>query len=167
MLFRSVKPRVKGAIIYRVKSDEGLEEPQMLFRFKNSKANGLGEPLPAGKVALFQQGAGARLLVGEASLADKATDEEVDLVFGDPSNVTTVENDGDTEGKNWQSKRLKVSNANPYPISFEAEFPAADEGVTRDHFTGKMAARPGKLVWTVTVPANATKTLDWRETEKE
>lgn len=161
------KPNVKGAMIYRARYANDLESPEMLFRFKNSKANGLGEPLPAGKVALFQQGNDQRFLVGEASIADKANDEEVDLVFGSASNVTTAAEDGEAEGKNWESKRLKVSNANPTPIRFEAEFPVADESMAFSKFSGKMLARPGKLVWAVTVPANGTATLDWRETEKD
>ncbi len=162
-----VKPRVKGAVIYRVQSWTDLESPAMLFRFRNNKANGLGDPLPAGKVALFQQGGDQRFLVGEASIADKANDEEVDLVFGSADNVTAVAEDGEAAGKNWQSKQLKVSNANPTPIRFEAEFPVADESIAFSKFSGKMLARPGKLVWTVTVPANGTAKLDWRETEKE
>ncbi len=162
-----VKPRVKGAMLYRVQYVKDLEEPEMLFRFKNSKANGLGEPLPAGKVALFQQGGDQRFLVGEASIADKANEEDVDLVFGSSSNVTVESGDGEAGGKNWESKQLKVRNANPTPIRFEAEFPVADESIAFSKFTGKMLARPGKLVWTVTVPANGTSTLDWRETEKE
>ena len=162
-----VKPRVKGAMIYRAQHANDLETVQMLFRFKNSKANGLGEPLPAGKVALFQQGGDQRFLVGEASIADKANEEDVDLIFGSASNVTVESGDGEAGGKNWESKQLKVRNANPTPIRFEAEFPVADESIAFSKFTGKMLARPGKLVWTVTVPANGTSTLDWRETEKD
>ena len=162
-----VKPRVKGAMLYRVQYANDLEEPEMLFRFKNSKANGLGEPLPAGHFALFQQGVAQRFLVGEASIADKANDEDVDLVFGSASNVTVETGDGEAEGKNWETKRLTVSNANPMPIRFEAEFPVADENTAFSRFTGKMLARPGKLVWTVTVPANGTAKLDWRETDKD
>ncbi len=162
-----VKPRVRGAVIYRVKYTEYLETAEMLFRFKNSKANGLGEPLPAGKVALFQRGDDQRFLVGEASIADKANDEDVDLIFGSASNVTVEIGDGADDGKNWESKRLTVSNANPTPVNFEAEFPLADEDTAFGKFSSKMLARPGKLVWTVTVPANGAASLDWRETEKE
>jgi hypothetical protein len=162
-----VKPRVKGAMLYRAQYVNDLESPQMLFRFRNSKANGLGEPLPAGKVALFQQGENQRFLVGEASIADKANDEEVDLIFGSATNVTVETEDGETEGKNWKSKELTVSNANPMPIRFEAEFPVANENTAFSRFTGKMLARPGKLVWTVTVPANGTAKLDWREADKD
>jgi hypothetical protein len=89
------------------------------------------------------------------------------LVVGSASNVTVETGDGETSGKNWESKRLTVSNANPTPIRFEAKFPVADESIAFSKFRGKMLARPGKLVWTVTVPANGTAKLDWRETEKE
>ena len=166
-----VKPRVKGAMIYRLKWgrsewSSGLRSLDLLFRFKNSKANGLGEPLPAGKVALFQQGGEQRFLVGEASIADKTNDEDVDLVFGSASNVT-ADQLTQSRGDKWRVERLTVSNANPTPIRFEAEFPVADESTTFSKFTGKMLARPGKLVWTVTVPANGTAKLDWRETDKD
>jgi hypothetical protein len=162
-----VKPRVKGAMLYRVRYANDLEEPEMLFRFKNNKDNGLGEPLPAGRVSLFQQGGEQRFLVGEASIADKANDEEVDLVFGSASNVTVEAGDGRAEDKKWKSKQLTVSNANPMPVRFEAEFPVADESIAFSKFTRKMLARPGKLVWTVTVPANGTAKLDWREADKD
>jgi hypothetical protein len=161
-----VKPKVKGTLLYRARYAYGLDTVEQLFRVKNTKANGLGEALPAGKFALFQEAAQMRMLLGEASLADKAVDEDVDLVFGSGSNVTTEFVDGTAKGKNWQSKRLKVSNANPSPIRFEAEFPAADTGTNFGSFNGKMISKPGKLVWVVTVPANSTVTLNWRETEK-
>jgi hypothetical protein len=161
-----VKQRVKGAMIYRMQWPALTETPQMLFRVKNSKANGLGEPLPAGKVALFQQAAGERMLVGQASLADKAVDEDVDLVFGSANNVT-VDHATRNRSPKGNDEGLTIRNANPTPIRFEAEFPVANEDTAFGKFTGKMLARPGKLVWTVTVPANGTATLGWRETEKD
>jgi hypothetical protein len=165
-----VKPRVKGTMIYRAQyandRGNGLDTVDQLFRIKNSKVNGLGEPLPAGKVALFQQAGGARMLVGEASIADKAVDEDVDLRFGGASNVTS-EQRTEARGKGWAEERLTIRNANPVPIRFEAEFPAADADKAFSKFSGKMIARPGKLVWTVTVPANGTSKLDWRETERD
>jgi hypothetical protein len=159
------KSRVKGALIYRAKYANDLESIEMLFRVKNNKANGLGEPLPAGKVALFQQASGQRMLVGEASIADKAVDEDVDLVFGAATNVSAEQTQAQ-RGKGWTDERLTVRNANPVPVRFEAEFPVADEDKAFSRFSGKMLARPGKMVWPVTVPANGTMTLNWRETEK-
>ena len=160
------KSRVKGALIYRARYGDGLESIEQLFRVKNNKANGLGEPLPAGKVALFQQAAGQHMLVGQASLVDKAVDEDVDLVFGSASNVTATLST-QMRSKVWADERLTVRNANPVPVRFEAEFPAADTGKAFTRFSGKMLARPGKLVWAVTVVANGSASLAWRETEKE
>jgi hypothetical protein len=159
------KSRVKGALIYRAKYVDDFESIEMLFRVKNNKANGLGEPLPAGKVALFQQAAGQRMLVGETSLVDKAVDEDVDLVFGEANNVSADQRRQES-GTKWDDERLTIRNANPVPVRFEAEFPVADEDKAFGRFSGKMLARPGKLVWAVTVPANGLMTLNWRETEK-
>lgn len=165
-----VKPKVKGTLIYRAQydSDDGddLDTVKQLFRVKNTKVSGLGEPLPAGKVALFQQAAGQRMLVGETSLTDKAVDEDIDLVFGEATNVSS-EQRTQQRGKDWVVERLTVSNANPMPVRFEAEFPAVDDDKVFSRFSGRMIAKPGKLVWAVTVPANRTAKLDWRETERE
>jgi hypothetical protein len=164
-----IKPKVKGTLIYRAQYESGdgddLDTVKQLFRIKNIKANGLGEALPAGQVALFQQAAGTRMLLGETSLTDKAVDEEVELVFGEASNVTSDQRTV-TRGKNWTEERITVRNANAAPVRFEAEFPAASTDKNFSKFSGRMVPRPGKLVWTVTVPANSTVTLNWRETEK-
>ena len=167
------KPRVKGRLLYRVRSGGFDDRPNLLFRFKNDKTSGLGEPLPAGRVALFQQTAGQRMLVGEASIADKTTDEDVDLVFGNASNVTsddTWPDDGkdgkDAKGHRWEDRQLTVSNANPHPISFEAEFLTSDDE-DYGRFSAKLVKRPGKSVWVVTVPANGTAELRYRATERE
>jgi hypothetical protein len=164
------KSRVKGAMLYRVRSTEDLTTPQMLFRFKNTKANGLGEALPAGKVALFQQAAGQRMLVGEASITDKTIDEDVDLVFGEASNVTVDEDTGqngtDAKKRDWEDRVLTVRNANPTPIRFEAEF-ATNDIADFSRFTAKLEKRPGKTVWVVTVPANGEAVLRYRATDQE
>jgi hypothetical protein len=169
------KPRVKGRLIYRVRPGD-RDSPDMLFRFKNDKANGLGEPLPAGGVALFQQAAGQRMLVGEASIPDKTIDEEVDLVFGDASNVISADTWDPAferrrggrvaKGGDVEDRILTVTNANPVPVNFEAEF-----GTTEDkdfsRFSGRMVKRPGKTVWVVTVPANGEATLKYRAIDRE
>jgi hypothetical protein len=159
------KPKVKGKLIYRIKmSYEDPETPEMLFRFKNDKASGVGEPLPTGKVAIFQQGSERRMLVGESQIADKTLNEDVDLVFGEASNVTVDSEDRDTSGKNWEDRRLTLRNANPVPVNVEVEF-RTDEDSVRSRFSDKVIKRPGKLVWAAVVPANGTVTLDYRDAE--
>jgi hypothetical protein len=52
---------------------------QALLRTKNSLANHLGLPLPAGRVAVFGDHS---LLLGQADLHDTAVDEDVELKLG-------------------------------------------------------------------------------------
>jgi hypothetical protein len=132
-----------------------------VLRLKNNRAGGLGVPLPAGRVALFAQAEGARLLIGESDTGDKAVGEEVELAFARPGAVRTeLETRPGGEDEAWAT--LTVSNALPRPIRFEAEFDN-DNGVRRDRFTARLARRPGKSVWVVTVPANGRATLSWRQ----
>ena len=83
------KERVTGQLVYhsKVYRDEP-EAPEMLFRFRNRKSDGIGDPLPAGKAVVYQDSAWGNMVVGESSLPDKAVDEEVEMVFGEPANVT-------------------------------------------------------------------------------
>ncbi|MEO5587420.1 MAG: hypothetical protein ABIQ81_06985, partial [Novosphingobium sp.] len=51
------KERIAGQLLYRAQVSSGEPEgPQMLFRFRNRKADGAGDPLPAGKAVLYQDG---------------------------------------------------------------------------------------------------------------
>ena len=161
------KPKVRGALVYRSKIsgwDEG-EDPDLLFRIRNTKENGLGEPLPSGTVTLFQNLRGRRMLVGESSLADKTVGEEVEFVFAEATNVNVESEDLD-DGDDWESRRLTVSNANPFPVRFEAEFSHGAEH-RFDRFGRNLAERDGKKVWSVTVPANSKASLGYRVTEIE
>lgn len=160
------KPKVKGKLLYRVSMQYGDPgDVELLFRFRNTAENGIGEALPAGQVALFQDAAGRRMLVGEARIDDKTLNEDVDLVFGEAGNVT-VEDEEIRDGGLWEEDRLTVRNANPFPIQFEAEF-QNDENTYYGHFSGKTLKRRGKLVWVATISANGTAILDYRESEIE
>jgi hypothetical protein len=158
---------VKGRIIYRAKTEEeaDLDQVTMLFRFKNAKKDGVGEPLPSGKVALFQEAAGQRMLVGQSQIADKAVDEDVDFILGGGANVTASSEELKS-GSHWNTARLTVRNANPFAVRFEAEFNAGP-GKNFGNFSRTVEKRPGKQVWAADVPANGTATLDYRITEVE
>ncbi len=160
------KAKIEGQMIFRSRVYYDAEEVQMLYRFKNDKKSGAGEPLPAGQVALFQYGPHGRMLIGETQIADKTVDEEVELVFGETSNVNVESEDADRYGKNWEDRIITVSNANPFPIQFEAEFEReGDVKLTR--FSGKVIERKGKRVWIAWIEANSKATLSYRRTEVE
>jgi hypothetical protein len=161
------KPDVRGTLLYRsrISGWNDGEYVQLLFRVRNTKENGLGEPLPSGSVTLFQNALGRRMLVGETSLLDKTVGEEVEFVFAEPFNVD-VESEELDEGDNWSRRRLTVTNANPFPIRFEAEFRHGFEH-RFDRFGRKVVERDGKKIWSVVVPANGKSILDFRATEVE
>lgn len=72
----------------------------MLYEFRNSKENGLGEPLPSGVVRLYRRGtAGDVALVGEDTIRVVPADEDVKLHVGSAGNVVV-------ERKLMDSQRL-------------------------------------------------------------
>ena len=163
------KPRVKGELVYRSRVGDGGSTygPDLLFRLRNLRKDGLGQSLPTGQVTLFQTVGGRRLLLGETTIGDKAVGEDVELRLAETENVEVeVDVEELREGDDWSVQRLEVSNANAFPIRFEAEFRDDDE--TRfDRFGARMRSKDGKTIWSVTVPANGKARLKYREVDIE
>jgi hypothetical protein len=154
------KERVTGQLLYHSKVyDEEPGGPEMLFRFRNRKADGLGDPLPAGKAVVYQDSAYGRMVVGESSLPDKAVEEEVEMVFGEPSNVTLESVTQRSEDGRRGDHTVTIRNANPFPIRYEIDFP---NGGRTYAVPGKLLAKPGKRVWAATISANGTNILKYR-----
>jgi hypothetical protein len=153
--------KVKGELVYRSTAWREPEDPQMLFRFRNRKSEGLGDPLPAGGVILYQDSAFGTQLVGEAHLPDKATDEEVEIVFGEPSGVT-IESDS-TVNKNdrWTTVTATIRNANPFAVRYEIEFPTGNDLIYKG-LPGKLLSKPGKKVWATTLAPGSETVLKYR-----
>jgi hypothetical protein len=151
------KERVRGTIVYRSRVGSSPAEPRMLVRFRNRKQDGLGEPLPAGKAILYQESAFGRLFVGETATPDKAIDEEVELTFGPAANVTLETKVESLKAKRGNARKYlaTIRNANPFPVRFELEFPLVGDSIYRPP-AGKLIAKPGKRVWSATIPANGT-----------
>lgn len=87
------------------RSGEDFRPAKNLLRLWNRKSDGLGLALPAGVVAMFENGGGRRLLIGEGLLSDKAVDERIDFELGDSGGVQyrVVEKDGgDRSRSNWE-----------------------------------------------------------------
>lgn len=161
------RPRVKGELVYRSEiSDWGsADDPELMFRFRNLRKDGLGQSLPTGQVTLFQNVGGRRLLLGETTIEDMAVGEEVKLQLPETEGVEVdIEEIG--EGEDWTLQRLEVSNANAFPIRFEAEF-EDDEEIRFDRFGAGMHPKDGKKIWSVTVPANGKARLKYREVDLE
>lgn len=152
------KESVPVAIVYASDVDEDeVDGPIMMIRAKNRREAGLGLPLPAGRAAVFQAVGGRPILVGESSTDDKAIGEDVEFKLGESPSVTADSNQLSRKGRSARY-RLTVTNANPWPIAYEAKFAPTDGRMTASATLGK---RDGKALWAVSVPANGTATLDY------
>ena len=155
-----VKPEIKGMLVYRsIVSGDAPGDPQLLFRFSNSKKSGLGDPIPAGNAILYQDSAFGRQLVGETSVEDKAIGEDVELALGAATNVT-VEFDDSAIG-DGDRYDVTLRNANPFPVRFELEF-RSQPYVRYSKLPGRVIAKPGKQVWQVMLRPNSMRTVSYR-----
>jgi hypothetical protein len=148
--------KIKGEVIYRSRIYP-LSEPygtEKLFRFTNTIRSGLGQPIPAGELVLYQDSILGRQLIGQASIANKTINEDVELVFGDAQNVT-IEQDHERDGN---LTHYVVRNANKAPVRFELEFMADDEARFTKLPRG-LISKPGKKVWSVILPANSQRSI--------
>lgn len=155
-------------IVYRARIDENTDEVVLTLRAQNKEERGLGLPLPAGHVVLFEPHGGERLLIGEGSIADKAVGEEVQIDAGEATQVEAeveqTDSGDDRHGRDWDDFELTVTNANPFAIHFEGEFDP-DTYRKRSHMSARTIRKNGKDVWAVEVPANGTVKLRYRFTD--
>lgn len=119
------QPEASFERIHVVNAGPGAPQFQAMpfvLRSKNIKDKGLGLPLPAGGVAVFESVAGRELLAGSDDLADIAIGERVEISLGNSPDVqwrlTRVR-----ETKKQQDWRVDLTNARPTPVKAEIIVP--------------------------------------------
>lgn len=153
-----VQPDARFDRLYRANVDAGSATPQpmpFLLRSKNTREKGLGQPLPAGSLALFEAVQGRRMLAGEEAVPDLAAGEDVELDLGQSPDVqwtlTRVR-----ETRDRQDWRVDITNARPAPIRVEIIVPydlaERPPGIQRGR---------GGWVLPVDVPDQGTARLDY------
>jgi hypothetical protein len=123
----------------------------------NRTGEGLGLPLPAGRMMLFSDRAGRPILIGQGVLDDHAVGEDVEIPLGSAPGVRsqlTVT----APGKGRTDYRLVVTNDRPQPVRFEAELVPGDWILASRAHLGR---RAGMSLWSVQVPANGRVTLNY------
>jgi hypothetical protein len=154
------QPRVDVRFVYLRQLDasepSGPVSTARLIRTRNRTADGLGLPLPGGRVALFGHWNGRRILLGEGTLGDRAIGEDVEIDLGEAPGVTTRLTSPTKHG----DYLLTVTNDQPAAIRFEAELIVPHGREVRPQ--GHLSRRYGRPLWTVTVPANGIATLRYR-----
>ena len=145
-----------------------IKEPvQVRLKFKNSEANSLGQPLPAGTVRVYQSDSKGRVqFIGEDRINHTPKDETLDLHIGNAFDVVAErkQTDFQTLGRNAYEMAFEISlrNHKPEPITVEVNEPiGGDWKIVESNFksekTAAFAAR-----FTVPVEANSESVLRYR-----
>ncbi|WP_262408629.1 DUF4139 domain-containing protein [Sphingomonas sp. JC676] len=166
------KPGVKVAIVYAADLDAvdpDEETPvRLTLRARNKREDGLGVALPAGPVAVFEPLGATDALSGLGYLPDKAVGEDVDVTVGEATQVHVLgqEVERQDEGAAQRSSDFvySVSNANPWPVSFEAMLDFDSTTYRLEPRSARLGRKNGRTLWAVRVPANGTATLRYRLT---
>lgn len=156
---------VKVESFYRASISPSAQDqmfrPVRILKTRNRKEEGLGLPLPAGGVVLFGAGRARPVLIGEGSIDDRAVGEDVEIRLGEATGmiarVTRTSNKDEVAEYD-----LTVSNDQPRPVRFEAEFGTSGEEVFEPSTRSRLGRRNGRPLWSVTVPANGTASLRYR-----
>ncbi|MCP1470166.1 hypothetical protein J3E64_001853 [Sphingobium sp. OAS761] len=127
----------------------GQSRPMTLrLRLRNRKADGLGLPMPSGRVAVFEHVGGLRLLAGEADVGDKAVDERIDYDISESSDIrlTVRQTAASEKRRDWT---IRIANARPFAVT--AEVTIGHDITPRPQ---DLERRGGAWIWRTVVPAN-------------
>lgn len=128
----------------------------LTLRMKNSKARGLGDPLPSGGITLFEEVRGQKLLAGRSDLRDHAVEEEVEFRL-EQSGLVRMEQTKSADGK----VTLTLTNANPFPARAEIAVGTDNDGDLRSPSV-RLKRKDGQQTWFATVPANGSATMTYK-----
>lgn len=160
---------VEGRLLYEGSCDPGqaADEPvaaRMLLETKNDKEHGLGVALPNGQMAIFERGPRGELLVGQETLRDYASGQDVEIKLGESRQVfgqceRLTAHDPSAEGAPWSTMRLVLTNANDRPVTLRLELGSPVQWQLRGI---RNRLKDGQNIAEITIPANGTRTLEWR-----
>lgn len=120
---------------------------QRVLVTRNRTSEGLGLPLPAGKVVLFGRRDGHRILVGEGRIDDHAVGEKVEIPVAAATGIRARQT---VERADKATYLLTLTNDLSAPQVAEIELPRGARAVGGV----KLLKRDGWMVWRVLVPAN-------------
>jgi hypothetical protein len=128
---------------------------ERILRTENIKGKGLGLPLPAGRVAVFERARGESLLLGESALSDRAIGEEVEFATGESSDLR-YKVVARPPSRSRQPYVAEVTNARSTSETFEMAIPYKLSSANAE-----LIERKGLKTWRATVPANGTARLEF------
>lgn len=144
---------------------EDVESGKTVLRIDNKKDGVLGEPLPGGQVTFFQNHAGEPMLAAETKVKDKAVGELVDFELPEPDDLALdTDQDELDSGEGWTRYRITIENDGESDEPVEVSF-ANDRYYVVDRISKPVKQRDGKRIWSVVVPAEGKRTIDYRVRE--
>ena len=152
------QPSVKVESLLRLRVSGGqFDQPlERVLVTRNRPAEGLGLPLPAGKLALFGTRQGRRVLLGEGSIDDHTIGEKVEIRVATATGVRARQIV--YERKDGGGFGLTLTNDMPSAQTVEIELPLE----ARARGGGSLVKRDGWMLWRVRVPANGSAELRYR-----
>jgi hypothetical protein len=178
------KDEVQARFLYQAGCDpyawieDQLTGPQaasILLVTKNEVAKGLGVALPQGQMTLYEPTSRGILPGAQTTLRDYARGQDIELALGESAQVfarcAAVSEDGlDENSRKWTRMRATLTNANPHPVTLRLQLGYGGDYAIRFP-REKVVLKNGYQTVEVVIPANQTRSFDWRirdaETDEE
>jgi hypothetical protein len=155
-LLRQPSVKFESQLRLRVSGGQFDTPLERVLVTRNRTAEGLGLPLPAGKLALFDTREGRRVLIGEGSIDDHTVGEKVEIRVATASGVRARQIVFASE--DGGGFLLTLTNDMRQAQTVEIELPLEARAVKG----GNLVKRDGWMLWRIRVPANGTSQLRYR-----
>jgi hypothetical protein len=145
-----------------------IKDPVMVYyKFRNEEKSGLGMPLPAGNVRVYQKDfKGGILFIGEDRIDHTPKDENITVHIGNAFDIVSERKQTDykrVDNKTWQMEyEIAIRNHKDVPVTVEVNEPIGGSWEMLSHTydfkkTGAFAAQ-----FLVPVPKDGTAVLKYR-----
>ena len=146
--------------------DDEVETPNVVLSFQNTERAGLGEPLPSGRVRVFEGYAGGEVFAGEADMGDRPVGLPVELTIGRALNLTLeTTSDFDLERRlgvkfTIVGREHRVVNHKGTAVTMEIRHSIAGwESLKVRRSSLRATSKYGDLAWRFNVPAGGVEVL--------
>lgn len=136
------------------------------LEMENTADSGLGQPLPAGTVRVYEAAPGGDIFAGEDTIRHTAAGERIELALGTAFDVTgeakrtVVERISDRAYETGQ--RITLRNAKDDPVDVQVVGYLPPGWRMLEESAAHTAETANKIVWTVRVPGKGEATLSYR-----
>jgi hypothetical protein len=146
--------------------DDLIETPNVVLSFVNTERAGLGEPLPSGRVRVFERYAGNEVFAGEAEMGDRPVGLPVELTIGRALNLTLeTTSDYDLDRRilgqfTIVGQEHRVVNLKGVPVTMEIRHSTEGwKSLKIRRSSQRERDKYGDLAWRFSVPAGGVEVL--------